>query len=34
MSATPHKPRLTLGHSTLAARDLDKLAGFVLTRRV
>jgi catechol 2,3-dioxygenase len=28
MSATARKSRLTLGHSTLAARDLDKLAAF------
>lgn len=26
--ATPKKPRLRLGHSTLAARDIDKLAAF------
>ena len=28
MPATAHKPRLTLGHSTLASRDLDELAAF------
>lgn len=28
MPAIAHKPRLTLGHSTLAARDLDELAAF------